>query len=385
MEYLVKQDEGNIKYITYNDKYIKSQRDLINKGIVTARTKTFNIKKFLKNDGSLPKILETNNDFLLYLIENDINNIYYLDESLIENTTISNQQNLINTIIEALRHKESYIEALEKINFLANILNTNIDFINYIISINIDNIKYIDWHNLTDKKKETLINRITNILEKNNIKFNIMDYPFHELFFQNKNFMTYLIKKDFRWLAVTKIENENDNNELIDLYFEIINNKKYHFKLEDFLIDKEHINHHLIENPKMLSYFFKNKVKVIKYIDFFNLNSSKELVENILKEIERKDFEFHNDDFLVNGKYPIPLSNNYRFMRYVIDKNFNNLSFIDISMIDEHELKRIINYACRMVYYIRGNNKKLNFDIEGYFKDTDILKNEYFRECLDSL
>ena len=76
-----------------------------------------------------------------------------------------------------------------------------------------------------------------------------MDYPFHELFFQNKNFMTYLIKKDFRWLAVTKIENENDNNELIDLYFEIINNKKYHFKLEDFLIDKEHINHHLIDNP----------------------------------------------------------------------------------------------------------------------------------------
>ena len=54
-------------------------------------------------------------------------------------------------------------------------------------------------------------------------------------------------------------------------------------------------------------------------------------------------------------------------------------------MIDNHELKRIINYAFKMVYYIRGNNRNLNFDIEGYFKDTDIYKNEYFQECLESI
>ena len=59
--------------------------------------------------------------------------------------------------------------------------------------------------------------------------------------------------------------------------------------------------------------------------------------------------------------------------------------FIDISMIDNKELKRIINYAFRMVYYIRGNNRNLNFDIDGYFKDSDIIHNEYFQECFRSL
>ena len=72
-------------------------------------------------------------------------------------------------------------------------------------------------------------------------------------------------------------------------------------------------------------------------------------------------------------------------MRYVIDKNFNNISFMDISMIDKRELKRIINYAFRMVYFIRGNNKRLNFDFEGYFQNSEITKDEYFQECLKSL
>ena len=385
MEYLVHQDEGNIKYITYQDKNIKGLRDLIQKGIVVARTRDFNIKKFLKNDGSLPRILETNHDFLLYLIENNIENIYYLDEGVVENTTISNQQNLINTIIEALRYKEEYIDKLENISYLANILNTNIDFLRYIISVNIDNIQYIDWYNLTDFKKDELIRFITDKIKNSNIEFDIMEYPARELFFQNKYFMKYLIDSDFRWIAVSEVEDIQDNHELIELFFEKSQENNYRFRLSDFLIDNEYINHRLIEDRDMLEYFFQNKVKVIQYIDFFRLKSSRDLVDNILREIEKKEFEFHNDDFLVNGKYPIPLSNSYRFMRYVIDKNFNNLAYIDLSMIDEHELKRIINYACRMVYYIRGKNKNLNFDIDGYFKDSDILDNEYFQECLSSL
>ena len=72
-------------------------------------------------------------------------------------------------------------------------------------------------------------------------------------------------------------------------------------------------------------------------------------------------------------------------MRFVIDKNFNHIAFIDTSMIDKRELKRIINYAFRMVYFIRGDNKKLNFDFEGYFKNASILEDEYFQECLKSL
>ena len=72
-------------------------------------------------------------------------------------------------------------------------------------------------------------------------------------------------------------------------------------------------------------------------------------------------------------------------MKYVIDKNFNNLAYIDTSMIDEKELEKIINYAFRMVYFIRGDNKTLNFDLEGYFNNSMIINNDYFKECLKSL
>jgi hypothetical protein len=65
-------------------------------------------------------------------------------------------------------------------------------------------------------------------------------------------------------------------------------------------------------------------------------------------------------------------------MRYVIDKDFNNIAYMDISMIDKREKVRIINYAFRMVYYIRGKNKELNFDLDGYFKDSQIIDDEYF-------
>ena len=115
------------------------------------------------------------------------------------------------------------------------------------------------------------------------------------------------------------------------------------------------------------------------------IDNFKSVLDVMLKEMEKKHFVFDNECFLRNGKYPVVLSNSYRFMRYVIDKNFNNLSYIDISMIDNKELKRIINYAFRMVYYIRGNNRNLNFDIDGYFKDSDIIHNEYFQECFRSL
>ena len=70
----------------------------------------------------------------------------------------------------------------------------------------------------------------------------------------------------------------------------------------------------------------------------------------------------------------------------MIDKNFNNLSYIDTSLVDKRELKRIINYAFRMVYYIRGRNKNLNFDLnEEYFKRSMIINDDYFLECLKSL
>ena len=135
----------------------------------------------------------------------------------------------------------------------------------------------------------------------------------------------------------------------------------------------------------MVAYLFSNKAPLIKHIDFFHLDNPKTVVENILFSIEKKSYEFHNEEFLIEDKYPIPLSCSYRFMKYVIDKNFNNLSYINTTLLDKRELKRIINYAFRMVYYIRGENKKLNFDLEGYFKNSDIIQNDYFQECLKSL
>ena len=112
------------------------------------------------------------------------------------------------------------------------------------------------------------------------------------------------------------------------------------------------------------------------------------VVENICDELEKTniDYKFKNEDFLIDGKYPIVLSNRFRYMRFVIDKDFNNIAYIDTSMIDKRELKRIINYAFRMVYFIRGKNKKLNFDLhEEYFKNSSIVKEDYFIECLKSL
>ena len=119
--------------------------------------------------------------------------------------------------------------------------------------------------------------------------------------------------------------------------------------------------------------------------NFFNLEKAKMLVENSVNELEKYQGDFYNDDYLVNGRYPIVLSNNYRFMRYVIYKNFNYLAYIDTSCIDKRELRRIINYAFRTVYYIRGDDRSLNFDLEGYFENSMIVSDEYFQECLRCL
>lgn len=385
MTYLVKEDESNIKYIIYSEEYITKQRELIKQGIETSKKKEFKLKKFLKNNGELPKTLKNNLDFQLYLIENNIENINYLEDNILDNITISNQRILIDTIIKSLQNDPSYLSILEKNLSLADILNRDEQFLKYLITLNINNISYVDFHHLTNEKRNNIINFFTTILDQKEENFNIMKFPSRELFFQNQKFMNHLIEEDFRWIATIKVDDREETNQLIDKFFTILNKTKYKFHLQDFLEDGKYLNYRLIENDKMIHYFFSNKVPVVQYINFFDTTSPKLVVENILKEIEKKDYEFHNDDFLINGKYPIPLSNNYRFMRYVIDKNFNHLSYIDISMIDNHELKRIINYAFKMVYYIRGNNRNLNFDIEGYFKDTDIYKNEYFQECLESI
>lgn len=387
MKYLVKENCYNIKYLTYNELYSTKQRELINESIQVARTKEYNITNFLTRNKTLPNILATNIDFILYLIECDIENVKYLNIKLLENQTISSKEKITTTILSSLEKNSIGINYIEENPTLAEFLNRSESYITYILTIDLENIRYIDWHNLNDTIKTKIINYITVILNKKNTSFDIMSYPFREIFFENYNFMKYLIEKDFRWIAVTRVVSKEEEDKLIKQVLEEITKKNYKFKLEDFLEDGKYINHNLIENKKMIHYLFINNVPLVQHINFFHLKSSRTVVENIVDELEKTppEYEFKNDDYLIDNKYPIPLSNSYRFMRYVIDKNFNNIAFIDTSMIDKRELKRIINYAFKMVYYIRGNNKKLNFDFDGYFQNSKILENPYFQECLKSL
>ena len=385
MNYLIKVNCYNVKYLTYKDDNHKMIRELIYSSIIVARNREFDIKYFLKNDGSLPSILANNIDFVMYLISNDIENVKYLSDEMLANQTVSGMDQIVNTIIERLISEGGSLEVIEKNEILADILNRNDKFIGYIIKEDISNIKYVDWHNLTDSVKENIINYIVSVLRENNIKLNIMRYPFRDIFFQNFSFMKYLVEDDIRWISVSRVNKREDIEKLVDLFFKLKEIKKYMFRLVDFLEDGEYINHYLLENKRMFNYIFENDQSMVKHINFFNLERAKLVVENLVNELEKNEYEFNNDNYLVNGRYPIILSNNYRFMRYVIYKNFNYLAYIDTSCIDKETLKRIINYAFRTVYYIRGNDRRLSFDIDGYFRNSMIIDNEYFLECLNCL
>lgn len=383
MKYITTNNIYNIKYITYNDKYPEAQRELITKIIEKSKKEPFNLSNFLLNNKELPKLLSTNIDFIIYIIENDIKNIKYLDEKTLNSKTITEKHRITKAIINYLNNNDESIKIIEDNITLATYLNKDYEFVNYIINKDVNNIIYVDWHNIPSNDIKKIIDSLALKLVKENIDFDYTKYPFKNILKQNYMFMAYLIDKDKRNIKEIMVTNKDEINKLIDIYLNKY--RKCKFNIEEYLDDNGYINNYLVENKYMLSYLIKNDNKVFKYIDFLNLNNSKEVVEVILKAMDKNNFEFDNESFLRNGKYPIPLSNNYRFMRYVIDKNFNNLAYIDISMIDNKELKRIINYAFRMVYYIRGNNKNLNFDLDGYFKNSSIVSNEYFQECLKSL
>lgn len=381
MNYLIKKDYHNIKYITYNENESYKQRELIIEAVNIAKQNKYNIELFYNTKKELPIILTKNIDFILYLIENDIANIKYIDEKFINKLTPTDKEKLIKSIIK----NKIDVNLLSQNKLLFHYLTKDYNFIISLIKDNIDNIKYIDWHNLNDLTINKIINNIVSILEKTNEQFNIESYLFKNIFYQNYNFMLYITNKDITNIKYTQVNNKELNNNLIDIYLDKISLSKQKFKLNNFILEDSYINSNLIENEKMFKYLFKHNHNLIKYINFFNLTNPKEIIIYLIKEIENKDYEFDNNNFLVNNKYPIHLSNSYLFMKYVLYKNFNNLAYIDTSMIDEPLLKKIINYACRTLYYIRGNDKKLNFDMEGYFKDSDIINNEYFQECLKCL
>ena len=382
MRYLTYLNIYNIKYITYNEEKIAQERDIINECIEKAKEQEFNLNNFTINNNELPKLLLINIDFLSYIIENDINNIKYLNNKLINNITESNKKKITKSIIKYIDKHNENIEII-KDNDIISYLNKDYEFIDYIIKKDVDNVKYVDWHNIPDTYVTKIINSLALKLVREKIDFDYEKYPFKNILKQNYMFMAYLIDKDKKYIKDIMVPNKDEVNKLVDIYLNKY--RKYKFNIKEYIDDTGYINNYLIENKYMLSYLLRNDNDIFKYINFMGIDNSKEVVEVIVKELEKGNIEFNNNNFLINNKYPIPLSNSYLFMRYVIDKNFNNLAYIDTSMIDKKELKRIINYAFRMVYYIRGNDKRLNFDMDGYFKNSMIAEDEYFKECLKSL
>ena len=382
MKYLTELDAYNVKYIKYGDNIKMSQREIIKEAILRIRKRKYKIEEFYVNK-KLPEVLLKNIDFLQYMIEEDITCVKYLDERYMNNFVDNDWHRIVRAIITYINSHDCAIELVESNIYLAQYLNKDFEFVNYMIDRCVDNVEFVDWHNIISKDIKRIIDNLALKLVRENIEFDICKYPFRNLFYSNYMFMVYLIGKDARNINYIMLNDRDEVNKIVDIYLNKY--KRNTFDVKNYLGSDGYLNPVLVENKHMLSYFIRNNNSIFKYINFKNVSLGNAIVEVILKEASKRDFEFDNDSFLVEGKYPVVLSNSYRFMRFVIDKNFNNLAYMDISMCDKRELKRVINYAFRMVYYIRGDNKGLNFDIDGYFKDSMIIHNDYFQECLRSL
>lgn len=383
MRFIVSIDKYNIKYIIYNEKAPEEQRELIREVVNSLEKDKFDIERFYLNDKVLPKILITNIDFIVYMIENDITNVRYLTDKIISKLTGNEMMRVIDAIMKSFDDKEN-VDFLFNNSDLGSYLSRNVEFINYILSKDVDNVKYVDWHNIVSGDIKRIIDGLAlKLVRDKNNTFDYNKYSFKGIFRQNYMFMAYLIDRDKRNIREVEVVDKDEVSRLVDIYLNKYRKEVY--DRDDYLDDYGYVKSIFLHNKYMLSYLIKNDNRIFECIDFVVNDQMNEVIEVILKQMNNKSFEFYNECFLRGGKYPVVLSNSYRFMREVIDRNFNNLAYMDISMIDDKNLKRIINYAFRMVYYIRGSIKGLSFDIEGYFKDSDIYHNEYFQECLRSL
>ena len=133
-----------------------------------------------------------------------------------------------------------------------------------------------------------------------------------------------------------------------------------------------------------ISSAIRNDNSVIRNIDF-DRQYDFDIVKLLLNETRIYGFKFYNDDYLRDGRYPVILSNSYQFMRYVIDYDVNYLAYIDISSINDEELMKIIDYACRKVYFAKKERRDISFDLDGVFSHSDIIHYPYFQLCLKYL
>lgn len=136
----------------------------------------------------------------------------------------------------------------------------------------------------------------------------------------------------------------------------------------------------LTNNKEFLSNLIRKDNNYIKEIDF-NKKYDFDLVELIMKETKIYTFQFNNENFLRNGKYPKILSQSHEFIKYVIDKDFNNIAYINITIIPEEELIKIINYTFKKIYYLQKNGSNITFN-QSILNNNEINHNPYFQECL---
>lgn len=154
-----------------------------------------------------------------------------------------------------------------------------------------------------------------------------------------------------------------------------INEKESILPKED-IIPKEEI----YTDRASLSNAIRNNNSYIRNIDF-NYHYNFNIVDLILEEIKIYNYKFNNEDYLRNGKYPTILSNNHSFMKYVIDKDFNNIFYIDSINMDKNEVNGIINYTFKKVYFLKEKDSNIKFNLDK-FNHSDIVNNNYFIECL---
>lgn len=154
------------------------------------------------------------------------------------------------------------------------------------------------------------------------------------------------------------------------------------FDEKESILPKENIilKEEIYIDRESLSNAIRNDNSYIKNIDF-NYNYNFNIVDLILEEIKIYNYKFNNEDYLRNGKYPTILSNNHSFMKYVIDKDFNNIFYIDSSNMDKNEINGIINYTFKKLYSLKEKDKNITFNLDK-FKNSDIVNNNYFIECL---
>ena len=154
------------------------------------------------------------------------------------------------------------------------------------------------------------------------------------------------------------------------------------FDEKESILPKENIilNKEIYTDRESLSNAIRNDNSYIKNIDF-NYNYNFNIVDLILEEIKIYNYKFNNEDYLRNGKYPTILSNNHSFMKYVIGKDFNNIFYVDSSNMDKNEINGIINYTFKKVYSLKEKDSNIKFNLDK-FKNSDIVNNNYFIECL---